>query len=130
MRSNSTLYIPELLQGQSTWKTCYIVHAHVAQLVEHLMRTQNVVGSSPVQGSIFFLPKKELFSVVVLCCFVSRTDRVHVTMILTSHSVTHTVTPNEVDTMLFCADLYHKALISAVSTHTVHNVIFITFTVY
>ena len=52
------------------------VHASVAQLVQHLPRTQKIVGSSSARGSSSFsLEKKELSSGVVACiCLVSITD--------------------------------------------------------
>ena len=48
----------------------------MAQVVQHLPRTQNIVGSSPARGSSSFsLGKKELSSGVVVCiCLVSITD--------------------------------------------------------
>ena len=48
----------------------------MAQLVQHLPRTQNIVGSSPARGSSSFsLEKKELYSGVVACiCLVSIND--------------------------------------------------------
>ena len=48
----------------------------MAQLVQHLPRTQNIAGSSPARGSSSFSPeKKELSSGVVACiCLVSITD--------------------------------------------------------
>ena len=48
----------------------------MAQLVQHLPRTQKIVGSSPARGSSSFsLEKKELSSGVVACiCLVSITD--------------------------------------------------------
>ena len=48
----------------------------MAQLVQHLPRTQKIAGSSPARGSSSFsLDKKELSSGVVACiCLVSITD--------------------------------------------------------
>ena len=48
----------------------------MAQLVQHLPRTQKIAGSSPTRGSSSFpLEKKELSSGVVACiCLVSITD--------------------------------------------------------
>ena len=48
----------------------------MAQLVQHLPRTQKIAGSSPARGSSSFsLEKKELSSGVVACiCLVSITD--------------------------------------------------------
>ena len=48
----------------------------MAQLVQHLPRTQKMAGSSPARGSSYFsLEKKELSSGVVACiCLVSITD--------------------------------------------------------
>ena len=57
----------------------------MAQLVQHLPRTQKIAGSSPARGSSSFsLEKKELSSGVVACiCLVSITDYscTHVSMI-------------------------------------------------
>ena len=48
----------------------------MAQLVQHLPRTQKIAGSSPARGSSSFsLEKEELSSGVVACiCLVSITD--------------------------------------------------------
>ena len=48
----------------------------MAQLVQHLPRTQKIAGSSPTRGSFSFsLEKEELSSGVVACiCLVSITD--------------------------------------------------------
>ena len=48
----------------------------MAQLVQHLPRTQKIAGSNPARGSSSFsLEKKELSSGVVACiCLVSITD--------------------------------------------------------
>ena len=43
--------------------------ASVAQLVQHLPRTQNIVGSSPARGSSSFSPEKKSCLRVLLLVF-------------------------------------------------------------
>ena len=63
----------------------------MAQLVQHLPRTQKIAGSSPARGSSSFsLEKEELSSGVVACiCLVSITDYSCIYMHIKTRSKTH-----------------------------------------
>ena len=70
-----TVYIAEIALKLFAGMLKVWVLLHVAQLVQHLPRTQNIAGSSPARGSSSFSLEKELSSGVVACiCLVSITD--------------------------------------------------------
>ena len=62
----------------------------MAQLVERLLRMQDVAGSNPARGSSFFLlRKKELSSGVVVHFALSLRMSLHALQTNTKYSITH-----------------------------------------